>query len=330
MWSAPDATSALDNKQQRIQQENYQQMRFGHLRDHSAPLAGLKGNLAVPLHPRLGLADVDELIAAGPQAWSEAERVATEAIESADAIVVSPTSLLRPLLRPSKIACIGLNYQDHIRETGMAEPKVPLVFAKFPSALADPGQGIEWPSGLTHEVDWEAELAVVLGRRIRNASVADCLAAIFGYTAANDISARDLQMSDGQWVRAKSLDTFCPLGPTIVTADDFGSPEDKQVICRVNGKKVQDARTSAMIFGVGEILSFLSHNMTMEPGDLVLTGTPWGAGGFSDPPTFLAAGDLLEVEIEGVGVLANPVTGPAAGLGVSAVGRDKDPSAAHD
>ena len=131
--------------------------------------------------------------------------------------------------------------------------------------------------------------------------------AVFGYTAANDVSARDLQFSDQQWVRGKSLDTFCPLGPVVVTPDDFGDPQDKRLLARVNGETMQDSTTGEMIFGVAEIVSFLSHACTLEPGDLILTGTPWGVGGFRDPPIFLAPGDSVEIEVEGVGVLNNEV-----------------------
>jgi 2-keto-4-pentenoate hydratase/2-oxohepta-3-ene-1,7-dioic acid hydratase in catechol pathway len=212
-----------------------------------------------------------------------------------------------PLTAPSKIACVGLNYHDHCRETGMAAPERPLIFAKFASSLVGPGQPIEWPQGLTEQVDWEAELAVVIGRRLHGVAADEALAGIFGYTAANDVSARDLQFADQQWVRAKSIDTFCPVGPVIVTPDEFGNPQEKRVISRVNGQTMQDSSTAEMIFGVGEVVSFLSHACTLEPGDLILTGTPWGVGGFRSPPVFLRDGDIVEIEIESVGVLTNPV-----------------------
>jgi 2-keto-4-pentenoate hydratase/2-oxohepta-3-ene-1,7-dioic acid hydratase in catechol pathway len=198
------------------------------------------------------------------------------------------------------------------RETGLAEPPRPLVFAKFLSSLAGPGEPIWWPDGLTEKVDWEAELAAVVGTRMRDVAVEDALGGLFGYTAANDVSARDLQFGDEQWVRGKSLDSFCPVGPTLVTAEEFGDPQAKRIRCRVNGEVKQDSTTAEMIFGVAEIVSFLSHNFTLEPGDLILTGTPWGVGGFADPPAFLGAGDTVEVEVEGIGVLSNPVTGPIA------------------
>ena len=209
---------------------------------------------------------------------------------------------------PDKIVCVGLNYRSHILETGREIPAHPTLFAKFRSALVGANDPIVVPFA-TEQVDWEAELAVVVGRRIRNANEREALDAVFGYTAANDVSARDLQFADQQWVRGKSLDTFCPVGPVIVTPDEFGDPQDKRLISRVNGETMQDSTSAEMIFGVGEILSFLSRACTLEPGDLILTGTPWGVGGFRDPPVFLKPGDTVEIEVEGIGVLANNVGG---------------------
>jgi 2-keto-4-pentenoate hydratase/2-oxohepta-3-ene-1,7-dioic acid hydratase in catechol pathway len=276
-------------------------MRFAHLKAVERPLAVVEGKRVAPLTLD-GIATVDDLIGAGPQAWDAARAAALD-----DGEPLQPGMLDAPLRSPSKIACVGLNYHDHCRETGMAAPQRPLIFAKFASSLTGPDASIEWPAGLTEQVDWEAELAVVIGRRTRQASEAEALDAIFGYTAANDVSARDLQFSDQQWVRGKSLDTFCPVGPVIVTPDEFGDPQDKRLLARVNGETVKDATTAEMIFGVAEIVSFLSQACTLEPGDLILTGTPWGVGGFRDPPIFLKAGDTVEIEVEGVGVLANNV-----------------------
>ena len=279
-------------------------MRFAHVTGAERPLAVVEGDRVAPLAVD-GAATVDELIASGPAAWEAARVVARAALEDGEAL--SPGMLDAPLKSPSKIACVGLNYHDHARETGMAAPERPLIFAKFPSSLVGPGAAIEWPDGLTEQVDWEVELAVVIGRRIRHASEREALEAIFGYTVANDVSARDLQFADQQWVRAKSIDSFCPLGPVIVTPDEFGDPQDKRLVTRVNGETMQDSTTAEMIFSVAEIVSFLSRACTLEPGDLILTGTPWGVGGFRDPPVFLKPGDTVEVEVEGVGVLANNV-----------------------
>ena len=279
-------------------------MRFAHVTGAERPLAVVEGDRVATLAVD-GAATVDELIAAGPAAWEAARVVARAALEDGEAL--EPGMLDAPLKSPSKIACVGLNYHDHARETGMAAPERPLIFAKFPSSLVGPGAAIEWPDGLTEQVDWEVELAVVIGRRIRHASEREALEAIFGYTVANDVSARDLQFADQQWVRAKSIDSFCPLGPVIVTPDEFGDPQDKRLVTRVNGETMQDSTTAEMIFSVAEIVSFLSRACTLEPGDLILTGTPWGVGGFREPPVFLKPGDTVEVEVEGVGVLANNV-----------------------
>jgi 2-keto-4-pentenoate hydratase/2-oxohepta-3-ene-1,7-dioic acid hydratase in catechol pathway len=279
-------------------------MRFAHLNAAERPLAVVEGDRVAALALD-GIATVDELIVAGPETWEAAGQAAAAAV--ADGELLAGGMLAAPLRAPSKIACVGLNYHDHCRETGMLAPERPIIFAKFPSALTGPDAPIGWPDGLTEKVDWEVELAVVVGRRIRNASEHEALDAIFGYTGANDVSARDLQFADQQWVRAKSIDSFCPLGPVIVTPDEFGDPQDKRLITRVNGETMQDSTTAEMIFGVAEIVSFLSRACTLEPGDLILTGTPWGVGGFRDPPIFLKPGDTVEVEVEGVGVLANNV-----------------------
>ncbi len=217
-------------------------------------------------------------------------------------------STLRAPIRPGKIVAIGLNYRDHVRETGMEEPKSPLVFAKFPSSVIGPGAAIEIDPSLTSRVDWEVELGVVIGRRLSHAGEAEAMDAVFGYTVANDVSARDVQFSDGQWTRGKSMDTFCPLGPVILTADEVADPQNLRLMTRVNGETMQDSNTSEMIFGVAGLLSYCSRSFTLEPGDLVLTGTPWGCGEFMDPPRSLKAGDVVETEVPGIGVLRNPVT----------------------
>ena len=279
-------------------------MRFAHLKGTDRPLAVVEAERVAALALD-GVATIDELIAAGPEAWNAARRAAATAFENGEPL--APGMLAAPLGAPSKIACVGLNYHDHCRETGMAAPERPLIFAKFPSSLVGPDAAIEWPEGLTEQVDWEVELAVVIGRRVRHAVPDEALDAVFGYTAANDVSARDLQFADQQWVRAKSIDGFCPVGPVIVTPDEFGDPQDKRLIARVNGETMQDSNTNEMIFGVAEIISFLSRACTLEPGDLILTGTPWGVGGFRDPPVFLQPGDTVEVEVEGIGVLANEI-----------------------
>lgn len=220
---------------------------------------------------------------------------------------VAPGAALLAPVEPSKIVCIGLNYMDHIRESKLDVPKVPLVFAKFPSSLAGPTDPIRIPAELTERVDWEVELAVVMGRRARDVTPEKALDHVFGYTVANDVSARDLQFSDGQWVRAKSLDTFCPVGPVVVSADEVGDPQALRLTTRVNGELVQDATTDLMVFDVAQLISFCSRSFTLEPGDLLLTGTPWGCGEFMEPKRSLAPGDVVECAIEGIGALRNPV-----------------------
>jgi 2-keto-4-pentenoate hydratase/2-oxohepta-3-ene-1,7-dioic acid hydratase in catechol pathway len=214
--------------------------------------------------------------------------------------------LLAPL-RPGKIVAIGLNYLDHIREAGMQPPERPLVFAKFPSSTAGPHQNIVIDPALTERVDWEVELAVVVGRAMRAVPAAKALEYVLGYTVANDVSARDVQFADGQWVRAKSFDTFCPIGPTVVSRDEIPDPQGLRLTTKVNGETVQDSSTAEMVFGVAELLAFCSGSFPLMPGDLLLTGTPWGCGEFMDPPRSLRDRDVVECAVEGIGSLRNTV-----------------------
>lgn len=241
---------------------------------------------------------LQELIAAGPEALAQA--VDGRAGPIADAKLAAP-------IRPGKIVCIGLNYLDHIRESNLDRPRTPLIFAKFPSSIIGPDDPIPVESELTERVDWEVELAVVIGRRLHRVSAAKALDGVFGYTVGNDVSARDLQFSDGQWVRAKSIDGFCPLGPVIVTADEIADPQALALRTIVNGETMQDSSTAEMLFGVAELIEYCSHNFTLEPGDVLLTGTPWGCGEFMDPKRSLHPGDDVIVEIAGIGALRNPV-----------------------
>ena len=213
---------------------------------------------------------------------------------------------LNPVPTPGKIVAIGLNYLDHCRETNTEPPKQPLVFTKFNTSLLDPGAEITWSGALTQKVDYEAELAVVIGRQCRNVSEADALSYVFGYTAANDVSARDLQFGDGQWVRGKSLDTFCPVGPVLVTAEDIPDPQTLPISSVLNGQVMQASNTDNMIFSVAQLISFCSHSFTLEPGDLILTGTPHGVGLGRSPEVYMQDGDLIEVVIDHIGALANP------------------------
>jgi len=215
--------------------------------------------------------------------------------------------LLAPVA-PRKIVAIGLNYMDHIREAKMEPPKAPLLFTKFTSSLNGPTDPLVIDPELTARVDWEVELAVVIARAMKNVRESDALDYVLGYTVANDVSARDLQFADGQWVRGKSLDTFCPVGPCVVTPDEISDPQDLVLRTRVNGELVQDSSTREMVFGVAELLAYCSRSFTLEAGDVLLTGTPWGCGEFMSPPRSLQPGDVMETEIPPIGTLTNTVT----------------------
>ena len=222
-------------------------------------------------------------------------------------VPIDEVRVLAPL-RPSKVIVIGNNYVDHIREQGIEFPDHPALLAKFPTSVIGHGQEVRWPEKLTRQVDYEAELAVVVGREAKALTEEDALGAVFGYTAANEISARDVQMGDGgHWVRGKAFDNFCPIGPTITTADEVPDPQKLTIRCILNGEVVQDSTTAQMYFSVAQLLAFVSEGITLEPGDVILTGTPPGVGYFRDPQVFLQPGDTVEVEIEGIDALSNPV-----------------------
>jgi 2-keto-4-pentenoate hydratase/2-oxohepta-3-ene-1,7-dioic acid hydratase in catechol pathway len=210
-----------------------------------------------------------------------------------------------PIERPGKIVCVGLNYRDHAEEQGVEVPAEPLLFAKWPSALIGPGDPIVIPPLVT-KCDYEAELGVVVGARVRGVSKENALEAVLGYVCANDVSARDLQFSDGQWTRGKSVDTFCPVGP-LVPAAKIPDPHALRIRATVSGEVLQDSTTANLIFGVDEIVSHVAKTTTLEPGDLILTGTPAGVGVFRDPQRLLQPGDEVTIEIEHVGSLTNPV-----------------------
>lgn len=242
---------------------------------------------------RLGVEDLADLIGAGV-AFAE-----TGIIDNlAEARVLPP-------LRPGKILAIGRNYAEHARELGNEAPGEPLVFAVMPSAVIGAGAVIEWEADMTAKVDWEGELAVIIGRSARKVSEAEALDCVFGYTIANDVSARDLQTRDKQWTRAKGLDTFCPLGPVIVTAADIPDPQKLRIVTTVDGVEKQNGSTADMIFDVRFLIAHLSRAFTLNPGDIILTGTPAGVGKAMNPPEFLGQGSVVSVEIEGIGKLTN-------------------------
>ncbi len=214
-----------------------------------------------------------------------------------------------PILDPSKIICIGLNYRDHAEEVGAAAPASPMFFAKFANSLVGPTDDIEPPID-TAQVDYEAELAVVIGRPGRYIAADDALSHVVAVMAFNDVSARDLQLANGLWTGGKAVDTFGPCGPWLVTIDEFDDIQQLGLRTRVNGVTVQDGTTSNMIFGVADTIAFLSRIMTLEVGDVIATGTPAGVRKAHGPGTYLLTGDVVEVEVEGVGVLRNTVVAP--------------------
>ncbi len=252
-----------------------------------------------------GVFSMADLLAGGGQALAALRDGSDHARIAECGRPLADADLLAPVPRPGKIVAIGRNYRDHTTEEGVEPPQAPLIFAKWPSAVVGHGTDVSWDPDLTRQVDYEAELAVVIGRTARAVGVDDALDHVLGYTCLNDVSARDLQFGDGQWVRGKSLDTFCPMGPALVTADEIGDPQDLAIRCWVGDERVQEARTSDMFFGVAELISYCSMSFTLEPGDVIATGTPGGVGVFRDPPRFLGDGDRMTVEIERIGRLEN-------------------------
>ena len=211
-----------------------------------------------------------------------------------------------PIERPGKIICVGLNYRDHAEEQGAPLPEAPLLFAKWQNTLIGPGDQIVIPPIVT-KCDYEAELGVVIGATVRNASAENALEAVAGYICLNDVSARDLQFGDGQWTRGKSPDTFCPVGPRLVPRDEVPDPQALSIRAILNGTPMQDSTTANMVFGVADVIAYITRTITLEPGDLIATGTPAGVGAFRDPPVFMQPGDEITIEIEGLGSLTNPV-----------------------
>jgi len=238
----------------------------------------------------------------GEPAMALARKLADAAPAAAS---LAQVRLLAPIPNPSKVMAIGRNYMDHCREQGVEPPDRPVIFTKFTTAIIGPGEAIRWDPVLTSKVDYEVELAVVIGRRARRVSAAEALEYVAGYTICNDVSARNLQFGDKQWVRGKSLDTFCPMGPYLVTRDEVADPQNLNIRCTVNDRVMQDSNTLEMIFDVRYLIEFASRAFTLLPGDVIATGTPDGVGVFRDPPVFLQDGDVVTLEIEGLGQLTN-------------------------
>lgn len=218
---------------------------------------------------------------------------------------LSDVKLRAPITNPSKVICVGLNYRDHCREHHFAIPERPLLFAKFPTSIVGPFDDVCWSKSSSQKVDYEAELAIVIGKKCKDVTPDQATEYIAGFTVLNDISARDVQFSDVQWVRGKSFDTFCPFGPYLVTTDEIADPQNLAIRCELNGKVVQNSNTLEMVFSCNEIISFISKYSTLLPGDLIATGTPDGVGSARDPEIYLHDGDNMMVEIEGIGRIQN-------------------------
>jgi 2-keto-4-pentenoate hydratase/2-oxohepta-3-ene-1,7-dioic acid hydratase in catechol pathway len=256
-------------------------------------------------------------IQSGPDSWKHMNEIAAKALGNSYGGAISPVNAIRwhaPIPKPSKnIFCLGLNYVAHLKESSAARgrqakiPEVPVFFTKAPTTVTGPFEPVPWDRQVTQQVDYEAELGVILGRGGKNIPRAESHRHIFGYTIVNDISARDVQFAHMQWFKGKSLDGFCPMGPVIVTADEFGNPQEKHITLRVNGEQRQSATTADMIFPVDVIIEWLSKGMTIEPGDIIATGTPEGVGLGRTPPEYLNDGDTIETEIEGIGILRNRI-----------------------
>jgi 2,4-didehydro-3-deoxy-L-rhamnonate hydrolase len=256
-----------------------------------------------PSGPAFGRLDGDTVL---PLGRSLAAFLAGDPQVPGAPIPLAAVGLRAPVPRPGKIICIGLNYRDHAQESGQPLPEEPVLFAKFANSVVGSGEAIVIPS-VTERVDYEAELCVVMGHVARDVPVAEALSYVAGYTCANDVSARDLQFRSGQWTRGKTVDTFLPTGPWLVTADEIPDPQALGMRCLLNGQVMQASNTSQMIFGVAQLVSFISRTVTLEPGDLIATGTPSGVGYARKPPVYLRPGDTVRVEIEGIGALVNPV-----------------------
>jgi acylpyruvate hydrolase len=257
--------------------------------------------------PRLP-ADMLELLRGG----AELLQLARHVVDSAGPemwLPVAGTQLVAPVPSPGKIICIGLNYRDHAGEAGLPIPAEPVVFAKLGNTINGPYSPIPMPSA-TEQIDYEGELGVVLGKTCKGVKEADALDYVAGYLAVNDVSARDVQHRNGQWVLGKSPDGFAPMGPALVTADEVGDPQQLDVRTRVGDEVLQSSNTREMIFPVARLISFISEFVTLEPGDVIATGTPSGVGGAQDPPRWLRPGETVRVEISGLGALANLMVAP--------------------
>ncbi len=251
-------------------------------------------------------ADMRRFLELGDAGMETARSTVEQALANGQTMAIDAVKIMAPILNPSKVIAIGLNYMDHCREQNIEPPRSPIIFAKFPTSIVGPGDTIRWDPELTSQVDFEVELAVVMGRTARRVTEAEALAYVAGYTICHDVSARDLQFGDGQWIRGKSLDTFCPIGPYLVTRDEIPDPHNLAIRCTVNDQVMQDSNTAEMIFRIPFLIEYISRAFTLLPGDIITTGTPDGVGVFRSPKIFLKDGDQVTMEIKGLGQLTNP------------------------
>lgn len=251
-----------------------------------------------------GRVEGDEVIPMGPDIL---EYLRSGSFEDGASLAAGSITRLAPIPSPGKIVCIGRNYRDHVREASQEVPSEPVLFPKFGNCVVGSGRPVVIPE-VARQVDYEAELGVIVGKRASRVSAADALDHVAGYTCLNDVSARDLQFGNGgQWMRGKAIDTFLPSGPWLVTSDEIPDPQRLSIRCLVNGQVMQESNTSEMIFGVADLISFISQTITLEPGDLIASGTPAGVGFVRQPPLFLKPGDEVSVEISEIGTLTNPI-----------------------
>ena len=258
----------------------------------------------IPIHGA-GLSSVLEVIAGGADAQDRVRRW-IGGPPSSHSLDPASLTFAAPIPRPPKLICIGLNYRDHAAESKLAIPEVPTMFAKFPTAVIGPGHPIVLPKN-SAKPDYEAEFAVVIGRRGRHVAEDRWRDYVFGYTILNDVSARDFQMATSQWMIGKTFDTFAPFGPAIVTADEIADPHNLRISLTLTGETMQDSNTSNLIFKLPQLIAYLSSVFTLEPGDIIATGTPAGVGFARKPPRWLQPGDEVRIRIEGLGELVNPV-----------------------
>ncbi len=277
-------------------------MRLATLKNNTAIAITKKG--IIPLNKIDFFGSIKDLIRIGEKKWKE---ISNNINHAKGGISINKEEFAAPINDPSKIIGIGLNYSDHANETKMALPKSPIVFAKFNNSINGPVDPIIIPTGITNQVDYEVELGVVIGKTAKNVSKENALDYVFGYTILNDVSARDIQFSESQWVKGKSLDTFCPMGPVIVTKDEIPDPNNLELGCKVNNEIRQQGNTKNMIFGVAELISKLSQIFTLAPGDIIATGTPSGVQYGKENPNYLKDGDIVTSWIKGIGEMINPV-----------------------